>query len=126
MDAFPATEDPAESEPKATTGSPPEIVSQSDFVDCVDRCVASLLVKPAAATAQASEQTQLRAWLAGKSQALDDGTPIDFALFDATILSVEERLPAAGSLDRSRLLSAARRLAEDVYAGVPTPAAVET
>ena len=65
------------------------------------------------------ETARLHAWLVTESQALDDGTPIDFALFDATILSVEERVPVAGGPARTQLLSAARRLAEILYARAP-------
>jgi hypothetical protein len=101
-------------------------VSHSEFTDCVDRCVASLLAKSVAATSEPA-QAQLRAWLADDHHALDDGRPIDFALFDSTILSVEERLPAAGIDARTRLLAAARRLAETVYTDVVSKrAAVET
>jgi hypothetical protein len=92
-------------------------VTQSDFTDCVDRCVASLLARPATVSNE-SAQAQLRAWLADDQHALDDGRPIDFALFDSTILSVEERLPASGNDARTRLLNAARRLAETVYTEV--------
>jgi hypothetical protein len=108
---------------QASTKTPPVTVSQSEFTDCVDRYVASLLTKPVAAP-QEPAQLQLRAWLAGDRHALEDGRPINFALFDSTILSVEERLPAAGSLARTQLLSAARQLAETLY--VNARATVET
>lgn|GEM_PF-4905981 len=101
---------------QANTQHPTSAVTQSEFTDCVDRCVASLLAKPAAPSESA--QAQLRAWLADDQNALDDGRPIDFALFDSAILSVEERLPAAGVDARARLLNAARRLAETVYTEV--------
>jgi hypothetical protein len=89
-------------------------VSKADFVGCVDRCVRLLLV--AEKTNLRSAHTQLRSWLHGNAQSLEDGTPIDFALFDATILSIEERLPQTGPHAQARLLHASRLLAETVYA----------
>jgi hypothetical protein len=92
--------------------------SQSEFTACVDRCVAGLLAQP---PAPAPAQTQLRHWLADERHALADGTPVDLALFDSAILSVEERLPAENASERIRLLGAARQLAETMYA-VDAPA----
>ena len=91
-------------------------VSQSEFTDCVDRCVTTLL--SSAETPKKADQARLCAWLAGESHALDDGTPIDFELFDSTILTVEERVLVTDMQTRTRLLGAARQLAETVYANV--------
>ena len=112
-------------QPDAPT--PQAVVSQREFTACVDRCVSLLLAATATATPVAAPaQTQLRDWLGAGVSALEDGTPIDFALFDATILSVEERLPVSGSTARTHLLRAARQLAETIYAGVSPRVAVET
>ncbi len=93
-------------------------VSHAEFTGCVDRCVSALVSAPQsmANRLSADETAQLRTWLGEGLHALDDGTPIDFALFDSTILSVEERLPVAGGSARTQLLNAARRLAESLYA----------
>lgn len=122
MDAFPGNEDQASAVAAVAT------VSQSEFTDCVDRCVVSLMSKTPLATIAATDsgQAQLRAWLTDDAHALEDGRPIDLALFDSTILSVEERLPASGTLARTRLLSAARELAETLYASINARIALET
>lgn len=92
-------------------------VTKADFVDCIDRCVRLLVAESKAALAVLeAAQAQLRSWLHSKTQVLDDGTPIDFALFDATILSIEERLPPGTGRSQAHLLHASRMLAESVYA----------
>jgi malate synthase len=48
--------------------------------------------------------------------ALDDGTPIDFVLFDAAIAHVGERLPQHGLPGQARVAQAARMLAELTHA----------
>ena len=104
------------------------VVTRAEFVACVDRCVRALLRQADASVAtDASAPTiesmpgesapaQLRAWLNDSRRTLVDGTPIDFALFDATILSIEERLPPSDASAQNRLLRASRLLAESVYA----------
>ena len=105
--------------PKLNLADP---VRRADFVGCVDGCVHLLVAEPdvgltdARLTRIEAGQAQLRAWLHGQSQRLDDGTPIDFALFDAAILSIEERVPQRGPQAHMRLLHASRLLAESVYA----------
>jgi len=95
---------------------------RADFVGCVDGCVHLLVAEPDAGLTDARRtrieagQAQLRAWLHSQTQTLDDGTPIDFALFDAAILSIEERVPQRGPQAHVRLLHASRLLAESVYA----------
>ncbi|MEP6940924.1 MAG: hypothetical protein ABI846_14250 [Rudaea sp.] len=115
--------------PQAKSRPAQAIISQREFTACVDCCV-SLLLAPAATGTQvaapAPAQAQLRDWLGAGANALEDGTPIDFALFDSAILSVEERLPVTGSSGRTRLLRAARELAETIYAGVAPRAAAPT
>jgi len=109
------------------TPSAQAVVSQRDFTACVDRCVA-LLLAPAATGNPIAEpaQAQLRGWLDAGASSLEDGTPIDFSLFDATILSVEDRVPVGGATTRTQLLRAARQLAESIYAGVMPRVAAET
>ena len=88
----------------------------AQFVEQVDRCVRALLAGPSIAAEMESEQAQLRGWLQRKTSVLDDGTPIDFTLFDEAILSIQERVPCSEARAQERLLRAARRLAESVYA----------
>jgi len=90
-------------------------LTRADFTACVDGCVHQLATA-AAPAANDPAQTQLRAWLHGAGHALDDGTPIDFALFDAALLSIGERLPAGDAHAQTRLVHAARVLAERIYA----------
>jgi hypothetical protein len=123
--------------------SAPTTVTRAEFVACVDRCVRVLIRQADAATAMQADAmhadtmhadtmhadmatvesmssesapAQLRAWLNDGKGTLADGTPVDFALFDATILSVEERLPPRDAAAQHRLLHASRLLAESVYA----------
>ena len=92
-------------------------ITKADVVGCVDSCVLLLVAESKAAIAMLeSAQAQLRGWLHSKTQALDDGTLVDFALFDAAILSIEERLPQSGAQGQAHLLHASRLLAESVYA----------
>ncbi|WP_347260321.1 hypothetical protein, partial [Rudaea sp.] len=63
---------------------------------------------------------QLRRWLGDDAARLADGSPIDYALFDDAILSVQERVaPAAGAQGLGQLLRAARQVAETIYARAP-------
>ena len=92
-------------------------ITKADFVGCVDRCVRLLVAESKVAIAMLeSAQAQLRGWLHSKTQALDEGTLVDFALFDAAILSIEERWPQSGAQGQAHLLHASRLLAESVYA----------
>src|SRR5438445_13113597 len=88
-----------------------QAISRADFTACIDGCVRQLAAEPVTA-ANDPAQAQLRAWLRSDAHALDDGTPIDFALFDSAILSTGERVSAAGSHAQTQLLHAARLLAE--------------
>jgi malate synthase len=91
-------------------------VSRADFTACVDGCV-HRLASAAVVAANDPAQARLRAWLHGPASALEDGTPIDFALFDAALLSIGERTPASDAHAQKRLVHAARVLAERIYAG---------
>jgi malate synthase len=64
-----------------------------------------------AATAEIS-RAQLWQWLHTEDQRFDDGGAIDFALFDAAISTVEQRLPRQGLPGQGRIAEAAQLLAE--------------
>lgn len=89
--------------------------TRSDFAACIDRCVRSLI---AATPAQAFDAAlrRLRIWLRDDTATLADGTPIDFALFDETLLRIDERISQTGANNQAQLLRASRQLAESVYA----------
>jgi len=96
----------------ATAGAP---ATRSDFAACVDRCVRALIDGPQSVALAA--QTQLSRWLGDEAIGLADGSPIDYALFDDAILSVQERVASAnGTSGLARLLRASREVAETIYA----------
>jgi malate synthase len=64
-----------------------------------------------AATAEIS-RAQLWQWLHVGGQKLDDGTPIDMALFDAALTSIRDRVDAQGLPGESRFDEAAQLLGE--------------
>jgi malate synthase len=68
-----------------------------------------------AATAEIS-RTQLWQWLHAADAQLDDGTPIDFELFDAALLRTHERLPANGLPGQVRIAQAASLLGAMTHA----------
>lgn len=68
-----------------------------------------------AATAEIS-RAQLWQWLHVGGQALDDGTPIDFALFDQALARVAERLPKQGLPGQQRVAEAAKLLGDLTHA----------
>lgn len=114
--------------PRQPTATP---VARATFLDRIDSCVrhfAAMLGtgKPDADTAPAAEfaRVQLWLWLHDDDAALDDGTPIDFALFDAAIQRVGERLPRRGLPGQEKLLQAAWLLAELTHARVLPDAAL--
>jgi len=103
-------------------------VTRAGFLDHIDSCVrhlAAWLGSPEAAPDRLhgsgiamaeSSRVQLWQWLHSGDAALDDGTPIDFALFDAAIQRVGERLPRRGLPGQGNVLRAAWLLAELTYA----------
>jgi hypothetical protein len=92
-------------------------VTRSDFSACVDRCVRALSGTATTLPTRGADASfaQLRRWLRG-DLVLADGTPIDLALFDEAILSVNERIAPANTNSLAQLLRASRRLAESIYA----------
>ena len=61
-------------------------------------------------------RVQLWKWLHCEDALLDDGTPIDFTLFDTALQRVGERLPRRGLHGQENLLTAALMLAELTHA----------
>jgi malate synthase len=104
------------------------VITRVSFLDLVDTCVRHLAAwldsaghsdPPPADAANAvaeNSRVQLWRWLHAGNAALEDGTPIDFALFDAAIQRVGERLPRRGVAGQGNVLRAACLLAELTYA----------
>ena len=99
-------------------------ITRAGFLNNIDVCVRYLAawldglgcvpihhLMEDAATAEIS-RAQLWQWLHVGGQQLDDGTPIDFALFDKAVASVAERLPRHGLPGQERIGQAAWMLAE--------------
>lgn len=108
--------------------APPGTITRSGFLNNIEVCVRYLAawldgqgcvpihhLMEDAATAEIS-RAQLWHWLHHEGLTLDDGTPLDFALFDQAIHSVAERLPKAGLPGQERLPQAAWMLAELTHA----------
>jgi malate synthase len=100
-------------------------VTRAEFLLRIDSCVrhlaallAGLEPMPADGESPAAEhgRAQLWHWLHGGNAFLDEGTPIDFALFDAAIQRVGERLPRRGLPGQENILQAACLLAELTHA----------
>ncbi|UXI68518.1 malate synthase A [Tahibacter amnicola] len=68
-----------------------------------------------AATAEIS-RAQLWQWLHHEGLTLEDGTPLDFTLFDHAIQTIGERLPKSGLPGQERIPQAAWMLAELTHA----------
>ncbi|TDR41301.1 malate synthase [Tahibacter aquaticus] len=108
--------------------APPGTITRSGFLNNIDVCVRYLAawldglgcvpihhLMEDAATAEIS-RAQLWHWLHHEGLKLDDGTPLDFALFDQAIHSVAERLPKTGLPGQDRVPQAAWMLAELTHA----------
>jgi malate synthase len=114
---------PDETDASATT---PALITRAGFVGLIDSCVRHLAAwlgggeperVPAEALASAeASRVQLWHWLHRSGTVLDDGTPIDFALFDSAIQRVGERLPRRGLPGQGNVLQAACLLAELTHA----------
>jgi malate synthase len=103
-------------------------ITRAGFLNNIDVCVRYLAawldglgcvpihhLMEDAATAEIS-RAQLWQWLHVGGQVLDDGTPVDFALFDAAVSGVAERLPKAGLPGQQKIAEAASMLAEMTHA----------
>lgn len=86
--------------------------TRAEFAASIDRCVHALIC----ATPVPTALTELRRWLRDDAVTLADGTPVDFALFDDAILSIDERIAQTGARSQTQLLHASRQLAESIYA----------
>ena len=108
--------------------APPGTITRNGFLNNIDVCVRYLAawldglgcvpihhLMEDAATAEIS-RAQLWHWLHHAGLKLDDGTPLDFALFDQAIHSVAERLPKSGLPGQERVPQAAWMLAELTHA----------
>jgi malate synthase len=106
----------------------PGSISRAGFLNNIDVCVRYLAawldglgcvpihhLMEDAATAEIA-RVQLWQWLHVGNQALDDGTRIDFALFDRAVATISERLPRHGLPGQERLAQAAWMLAEMTHA----------
>ena len=109
----------------AATAAPICRISRAGFLDHIDACVRYLAAWLGGATDPAGKgappaaecsRIQLWQWLHGGEAALDDGTPIDFALFDSALQRVGERLPRRGLPGQDKLMQAAWLLAELTHA----------
>jgi len=105
--------------------APVDTVTRAEFLLRIDSCVrylaallAGLESMPADGESSAAERgrVQLWHWLHGGNAFLDEGAPIDFALFDAAIQRVGERLPRRGLPGQENVLRAACLLAELTHA----------
>ena len=99
-------------------------ITRAGFLNNIDVCVRYLAawldglgcvpihhLMEDAATAEIA-RAQLWQWLHAGNLKLDDGTAIDFALFDAAIGCIAERLPNHGLSGQNRIVEATRLLAE--------------
>ena len=105
-------------------------ITRASFLDHVDSCVRYLAAwlggAPVANAAAERARVELWRWLHVDRAALDDGTPIDFALFDAAVQRVGERLPRRGLPGQEKLMQAAWLLAELTHAGTCAQIPAET
>jgi len=103
-------------------------ISRAGFLNNIDVCVRYVAawldglgcvpihhLMEDAATAEIS-RAQLWQWLHVGGQRLDDGTPIDFTLFDAALATVSDRIDAAGLPGAVRLEEATALLGQWTHA----------
>lgn len=109
-------------------------LTRAGFLAAVDLCVRFLAARLGGADADAQRANEAAAqaetaridlwrWLHAESRRLDDGTPVDFALFDDAIQRVGERLPRRGLPGQENLTRAAWLLAELTHASRLAPSA---
>ena len=108
-----------------------DTVTRAEFLLRIDSCVrylaallAGLESMPGESSAAERGRLQLWHWLHGGNALLDEGAPIDFALFDAAIQRVGERLPRRGLPGQENVLRAACLLAELTHAHTLTDPAL--
>ena len=106
-------------------------VARATFLERIDFCVRHFAAMLGAERTDADSaptaefaRVQLWLWLHDDDAMLDDGTPIDFSLFDAAIQRVGERLPRRGLPGQENVLQAAWLLAELTHARVLPDAAL--
>jgi malate synthase len=108
--------------------APNGTISRAGFLNNIDVCVRYLAawldglgcvpihhLMEDAATAEIS-RAQLWQWLHAGGQHLDDGTPIDYRLFDLAVQTVEDRVPKSGLPGQDKIPLAAWMLAEMTHA----------
>ncbi len=108
--------------------APPGTITRAGFLNNIDVCVRYLAawldghgcvpiqhLMEDAGTAEIA-RVQLWQWLHTSGLKLDDGTPIDFALFDGALQRIGERLPRRGLPGQGRITQAAWLLAELTHA----------
>ena len=102
-----------------------DTVTRAEFLLRIDSCVRHLAAQlaglestPADGESPTAERgrVQLWHWLHDGNARLENGTPIDFALFDDAIQRVGERLPRRGLPGQENILQAACLLAELTHA----------
>jgi malate synthase len=108
--------------------APSGTITRAGFLNNIDVCVRYLAawldglgcvpihhLMEDAATAEIS-RVQLWQWLHAGDRRLDDGTPIDFTLFDGAVAQIGERIPSQGLPGQGRIGEAARLLSELTHA----------
>jgi hypothetical protein len=111
-------------DPSRSADDAHRLVSRQQFVAHVDACVRYLAASlddmhapdPAEASTAESARRDLWQWLQAPGSVLDDGTPLDFILFDAVIQRVGERLPRRGAAAHRDVTRAAWMFAEMTHA----------
>ena len=111
---------------RASAPVPGAQITRAGFVGAIDLCVRHLAAwlggcpppreRPDIDPAAESARVQLWKWLHCEHTLLDDGTPINFALFDTALLRVGERLPRRGLPGQENVSQAALLLAELTHA----------
>ena len=101
-------------------------ITRAGFIGHIDTCVRQLAAllsgardgaeNPQHDSALELARVQLWRWLHAGDARLDDGTPINFALFDTAVQRVGERLPRRGMRGQENMLQAACLLAELTHA----------
>jgi malate synthase len=108
-------------------------ITRAGFLDQIDSYVRHLAAMLGGSDAAHADdelspaeraRVQLWHWLHDGGALLEDGTPVDFALFDAAIQRVGERLPRRGLPGQENVLQASWLLAELTHARTLTEPAL--